>query len=130
MNTGPETTDRSSWWARVAHQLDAHRCDRDDLAALCDRLGSDHLASCQRGEVVRVVGRVTSITVGGRAGASPCFVATVTDGTETIDLVFLGRGRIAGIHPGALLEVRGRVSVFRNRPALYSPRYDLLPATP
>ena len=55
-----------------------------------------------------------------------CFTRTY-DGTASITLLWLGRRRIAGIHPGRALRVTGRIGCHGGVRTLYNPRYDLLP---
>jgi hypothetical protein len=42
-----------------------------------------------------------------------------------IDLVWLGRRRIAGIEPGRLVRAEGLVSVQDGRKVMFNPRYEL-----
>ena len=49
---------------------------------------------------MRVTGRVRSVRVQPRAGV-PTLECTLVDPTDGIGVVFLGRRRVAGIHPGS-----------------------------
>ena len=42
-----------------------------------------------------------------------------------MDLVWLGRRRVAGIEPGRTIMARGRVGVHDGRLAIYNPWYEL-----
>jgi hypothetical protein len=45
-----------------------------------------------------------------------------------IDLVWLGRRKIAGIEPGRVVRAEGLVSVQDGRKVMFNPRYELRPA--
>lgn len=49
----------------------------------------------------------------------------VVDSSGAIDCVFLGRRLVAGIEPGAVVEVHGRVSLSDDVPVIFNPRYEL-----
>ena len=49
------------------------------------------------------------------------------DGTEGVQLIWLGRRSIPGIEPGRTLNVRGRVAMRDGQKVIYNPDYDLLP---
>ncbi|PFG35512.1 ATP-dependent DNA helicase RecG [Flavimobilis soli] len=53
--------------------------------------------------------------------------AELFDGSGSVDLVWLGRRRIAGIEPGRRVRVAGLVTSDRGRTVIFNPRYELLP---
>ena len=53
-------------------------------------------------------------------------VGQLFDGTGSVDLVWMGRRSIAGIHPGAHLRAEGMVVAGRTRPTIYNPSYEIL----
>jgi hypothetical protein len=55
----------------------------------------------------------------------PTLEAELFDGSDSLDLVWLGRRRIAGIEPGRAITVRGRVAVRDGHKVLYNPHYEL-----
>jgi RecG-like helicase len=75
---------------------------------------------------VRVTGRVRSVRVQPRAGV-PTLECTLVDATGGIGVVFLGRRKVPGIHPGTTLAVEGRVGSYHDRLAILNPEYELLP---
>lgn len=79
-------------------------------------------------EPVRLVGRLRSVRFIPHA-KGPTLEAELYDGTGTVNLVWLGRRRIAGIEPGRSLVVRGRVVEQDTREIIYNPWYELLPAS-
>lgn len=81
----------------------------------------------EQGEFRDVVGRIQSV-VYTPSETVPTLEATLYDGTDTLELVWLGRRRIAGIEPGRRVLARGRVGEHNGRLAMYNPWYELLPA--
>ena len=60
------------------------------------------------------------------ARTSPFSSGQLYDGTGSIDLVWWGRRRIAGIKPGAHLLAEGRVADGIHRQQIHNPAYQLL----
>jgi RecJ-like exonuclease len=83
------------------------------------------LQELRRGGCVQVVGRLRAV-VYTPSETVPTLEAELFDGTDSIDLVWLGRRRIAGIEPGRRVMVRGRVGEHNGRRAIYNPWYELL----
>ena len=77
---------------------------------------------------VRVAGRVRSVTVAPWADI-PTLECILVDATGGITVVFLGRRHIAGIHPGARMQIQGTVGRHAERLAILNPGYTLLPQT-
>ncbi|PYC77029.1 DNA-binding protein [Streptomyces tateyamensis] len=77
-------------------------------------------------EEVTVAGVLRTVTVRPRAGV-PALEAELFDGTDALDVVWLGRRSIAGIESGRRLTASGRVSLARGRRVLFNPRYELRP---
>ena len=73
---------------------------------------------------VRVAGTVRVIRHD-RIGGMPAFEAEVCDGPYRIDLVWLGRHRIAGIETGSAVVAEGRLGVRHGRTTMFNPRYEL-----
>jgi hypothetical protein len=55
----------------------------------------------------------------------PSLEAELYDGSDVINLVWLGRRRIAGIEPGRIVCAYGLVSFQDGRKVMFNPRYDL-----
>ncbi|WP_402464942.1 OB-fold nucleic acid binding domain-containing protein [Isoptericola aurantiacus] len=55
----------------------------------------------------------------------PTVEAELFDGSDSIDVVWLGRREIAGIEPGRRLRVEGMVTDRDGRRTMYNPRYEL-----
>ena len=71
-----------------------------------------------------MAGTLRTVTLRPRGGA-PALEAELYDGTDVINLVWLGRRRIAGIAPGRRLLAEGLVSVQDGRKVIFNPRYEL-----
>ena len=112
-------------WLRRAfateETLVAHDLLRESLVT-----GATAIRDVQPGQRVRVHGVVTSLTLRPRE-ALRALEVELFDGSAAIDLIWLGRRSIAGVEPGRVLDVSGRVVRHRGRLALYNPRYSLRP---
>src|SRR5262245_25881296 len=88
------------------------------------RHGATPIASCGVRQRFCVAGTLRTVTLRPRGGA-PALEAELYDGSDVIDLVWLGRHRIAGIEPGRRLRAEGLVSLQDGRKVMFNPRYDL-----
>lgn len=112
----------------LLHRLTASpsRLDAADLQEKVEqRSGCVPMSELQRGGCVQVLGRLRAV-VYTPSETLPTLEAELFDGTDSIDLVWLGRRRIAGIEPGRRIVARGRVGVHNGRKAIYNPWYELL----
>lgn len=75
---------------------------------------------------VTLAGSITAVTLRPRATV-PALVATVDDGSLTVQLVWLGRRHIAGIEPGAYVKVHGLLCRPGGVATIYNPAYELMP---
>jgi hypothetical protein len=73
---------------------------------------------------VRVAGTVRDIRHD-QIGGMPALEAELCDGSCHIDLVWLGRRRIAGIETGSVVVAEGRLGVRHGRTTMFNPRYEL-----
>ncbi|EAP98864.1 hypothetical protein JNB_01810 [Janibacter sp. HTCC2649] len=73
-----------------------------------------------------VAGCVRCITMPPRQGM-PVLVAELFDGDRSVNLVWIGRRRIAGIEPGVFLVADGRVAMVKGQPAIFNPTYQIVP---
>ncbi len=92
----------------------ALRADCSPVAALANR----HRA--------RASGVLRSVVLRPREGV-PTVEAELYDGSGALDLIWLGRRRIAGIEPGRRALVEGLVCEVNGRRAMFNPRYQLVP---
>lgn len=101
------------------HELDADELQDDAAKMSCTPMGQ-----LQLGSWTRITGRLRSVTYTPRATV-PTLEAELFDGSAAIELVWLGRRRIAGVEPGRRLLVEGRVGIHDGNLAIYNPRYTL-----
>ena len=115
---------------RLKRLVQSLRTSREHLEAedeerSASRRGTDPigaLASRQRARVSGVLQAVTSRP----SQDKPILVAQSYDGTDSVDLVWWGRRRIAGIKPGIHLLAEGRVADGTHRLQIHNPAYQLL----
>ena len=115
---------KATLWRRLVDS--AHNLDADDLANNSDECHAERCGELNVGEVTTVQGRLRHVVYTPRDSV-PTVEAELFDGTGSIELVWLGRRRIAGIEPGRSIVVTGRVGEHDGRRAIYNPRYELRP---
>ena len=93
-----------------------------------DRHGATPIASCGQRRRFRVAGTLRTVTLRPRGGV-PSLEAELYDGSDVVDLVWLGRRRIAGIEPGRMVRAEGLISIQDGRKVIFNPRYELRPAS-
>ena len=111
---------------RLAERLGRSKEDHDslELQASSSESGGCHISALQVRERATVVGEVQSITLRPRSDV-PALVAKLHDGTDSINLVWLGRREIAGIKPGCTLKAAGMVTIHRGQLTIFNPAYSL-----
>ncbi|MEZ0089582.1 OB-fold nucleic acid binding domain-containing protein [Streptacidiphilus sp. EB129] len=108
-------------------ELQAEELQAEEQRRRAVDAGCTPIAACQDRQEVTVTGTLRAVTLRPRAGV-PALEAELFDGTDALDVVWLGRRAIAGIEPGRRLVAHGRVSHARGRRVLFNPRYELRPA--
>jgi len=98
----------------------------EELRQHAEEQGCTPIASCQDRQEVSVSGTLRAVTLRPRAGV-PALEAELFDGSDSLDVVWLGRRSITGIEPGRRLVAHGRISHQRGRRVLFNPRYELRP---
>ena len=98
----------------------------EELRQEAQESGCTPIARCDDRELVTVTGTLRAVTLRPRAGV-PALEAELFDGSDALDVVWLGRRSIAGIEPGRRLIASGRISTARGRRVLFNPRYELRP---
>ncbi|MFC0863570.1 OB-fold nucleic acid binding domain-containing protein [Sphaerimonospora cavernae] len=101
--------------------------EAEELREDTGRQGATPIASCGERRRFCVAGTLRTVTLRPRGGA-PALEAELYDGSDVIDLVWLGRRKIAGIEPGRVVLAEGLVSVQDGRKVMFNPRYELRPA--
>jgi hypothetical protein len=106
---------------------DDDEVDADRLSGEADASGAVRAQICCQGEVVTLQGRLRYVDLR-PTDSLATLVAELYDGTEGVQLIWLGRRSIPGVEPGRTVKVRGRVAMREGRKVIYNPDYDLLPA--
>lgn len=116
----------SGWLKRLTRDDD--QLEAEELSESVEATGATRVQFCTRGQRATLHGRLRYVDLH-PTGERPVLVAELYDGSEAVQLIWLGRRTIAGIEPGRTLSVRGRVAVREGQKVIYNPEYDLLPAS-
>ena len=100
-------------------ELEAERLQED-----AEEAGATPIRECGERERVSVCGTLRTVTMQPRDG-EPSLQAELYDGSGVVDIVWLGRRRIAGIEPGRMLRADGLVTEQDGRKVMFNPRYEL-----
>ena len=76
-------------------------------------------------ETVCVEGRVRSMCITPWADV-PSLECTLVDESGGLTAVFLGRRRLAGVHPGTVVRVHGVAGAHHGKLALMNPEYEIV----
>lgn len=98
--------------------------EAQELQKSTDEEGATLIAQCGERRRAQVAGTLRTVTLRPRGGA-PALEAELYDGSDVVNLVWLGRRRIAGIEPGRRLRAEGLVSLQDGRKVIFNPRYEL-----
>lgn len=90
------------------------------------RLGATPIAALANRKYASVSGAVRSVTLRPRVNV-PALVVELYDGSKTLNLIWLGRRRIAGIVPGTYLTAHGLVTYRHGIPTIFNPAYEIKP---
>lgn len=124
MTTGQRESPLKRFFRRLA--ASEAELEAEDLQREAAECGGTPARTCSRGQLVTVTGRLRTVVYTPRTNL-PTLEADLFDGTDLVTLVWLGRRHIAGIEPGRMLTVRGRVAVRDDRKVIYNPYYELDP---
>lgn len=120
--TPGRSTDRSSWRTVLASQDEITAGEERDDAAR--QWGCTPVEDLKDRTPATVTGVLRSVVLRPRENVQTV-EAELFDGSGSIDLIWLGRRRIAGIDPGRRVRVEGLVCDIRGRRTMYNPRYEL-----
>ena len=98
--------------------------EADDLQRGAAKVGCTPVCDVRRGELATVTGRLRTVVYTPRT-TLPTLEAELSDGSDLVTLVWLGRRHIPGIQPGAAVTAKGRVAIRENRKVIYNPYYEL-----
>ena len=122
------TQARRGFFGRLADRLtkSSVELEADELQDTSVRLGATPIAHVKAREPVTVCGEVRSVALRPSVQVA-ALVVEIFDGTEPMQLVWLGRRAIAGIEPGVMIRARGRATYRRGVRTIFNADYDLLP---
>jgi len=114
--------------SRLTSRLASTESELEDRELKQDtwRLGATPIAELEDRSLASVCGAVRSVTLRPRVNV-PALVVELYDGSKTLNLVWLGRRRIAGIVPGTSLTAHGRVTYKHGIPMIFNPAYEIKP---
>lgn len=98
--------------------------EAEELKKTTDQEGATPIVSCGERQRACVAGTLRTVTLRPRGGA-PALEAELYDGSDVVNLVWLGRRRIIGIEPGRRLRAEALVSIQDGRKVMFNPRYEL-----
>lgn len=119
------STSLGRWFKRLTSddaELEANKLSSEVSATA----GTRHAESCGQGERVCIMGRLRFVDLR-PTDSLATLVAELYDGTDAVQLVWLGRRSIPGVEPGRTLKARGRIAVRDGQKIMYNPDYELLP---
>lgn len=118
---------KNSLLQRIIHRLGSSNADleSEEMQRAVEAESAVPIHSCEDRQLVKLRGTVSNVTIHPRGG-HPALDVELRDGSGAARLVWLGRREIAGIEPGRMLAVEGRISCRRGERLMYNPRYELL----
>lgn len=115
---------RTALRTALASQDEVAAGEERQVASL--RTGCSPVATLADRQRAKATGVVRSVVLRPRDRV-PTVEVELYDGSGSLDLVWLGRRRIAGIVPGRRIVVEGLACEIAGRRRMYNPRYELLP---
>ena len=100
--------------------------DAQDLRDATTTHGTSRIDSLADRQVATVSRAIRAVTLRPKTNV-PALVVEVYDGSQTLNLVWLGRRQIRGIEPGVYLKATGRVCRSDGERTIFNPSYELLP---
>ena len=113
----------SKWWQRFrssSEELDALKL-RDEVTDL----GASAIENVASGQLTTLTGTVRSLILRPEVTV-PALEADLFDGSGHISLVWLGRRKIRGIHPGISMSVTGRLVRINGQLTMFNPNYSIV----
>jgi hypothetical protein len=122
------TDQRRGFFGRLTDRLtkSSVELEADELHDTSLRLGATPIAEVKAREPVTVCGEVRSVALRPSVQV-PALVVEIYDGTEPMQLIWLGRRAIAGIDPGVMLRAKGRATYRRGVRTIFNAEYEIVP---
>jgi hypothetical protein len=117
---------RSRLRTSISRWANQDREEAKELRKDAEKAGLVTIKEAPDRQRVVVQGTLKTVTLRPRGGV-PALEAELYDGSGSINVIWLGRRRIAGISPGRAIRVQGRIGVQDGVRMMYNPRYDLRP---
>lgn len=117
---------RSRLRAVVSRWANQQSTEARELRKSTEKAGLRAIREAPDRQRVVVQGTLRTVTLRPRGGV-PALEAELYDGSDSVNVVWLGRRRIGGISPGRDLRVEGRIGVQDGTRIMYNPRYELRP---
>lgn len=114
-----------AWVRRLATDDDQLQAAELSSGVVAD--GSRPTGSCTAGERVMILGRLRCVDLQ-PADSLATLTAELWDGTDAVQLIWLGRRTIPGVEAGRTVRAHGRLAMRDGRKVMYNPQYELLPA--
>ena len=127
--SGRVTQTSTSKFPRPRWKWLASQTEIDDalLRDSVELMGAVAASQCCSGEIVKVRGTIRVIRLRPQTSV-PMYEVELWDGSGSITLLWLGRQTVPGVTIGRDLVAEGRMSRSpQGQPAIYNPRYSLLP---
>lgn len=109
-------------WTRSESDIDSA-----ELLDTASRLGATPIADLTSRTPAVAFGEIRSVSLRPQVQV-PALVVEVSDGTGTLEVVWLGRRHIVGIEPGVTVRVQGRTTHRRGQPVMFNPAYEIIPS--
>jgi hypothetical protein len=114
----------SRWIKRLTS--DEGELEADTLSSEAAASGAKAVCDCTAGEKVEILGKVRTVSLQPYDSLA-ALIAEIYDGTDAVDLIWLGRRTIAGIEVGRTIRATGRIAMRGGHKAMYNPSYQLIP---
>ncbi len=113
------------WFKKLT--TDDEAMDADQLSSESTASGCQRASECWQGQPVAVLGRLRSVDLR-PTDSLASLTAELWDGTDEIQLIWLGRRSIPGVETGRIVKVKGRLALKDGHKTIYNPVYQLMPA--
>lgn len=97
----------------------------EELRRAAQVAGTTPISELKDRQAATLRGRIMMLTITPRSG-TPWLEAEFSDGSGSVQLIWMGRREIPGITPGRELLLSGRVSCVDGHTRIYNPRYELI----